>query len=361
MKEKIERIAQYVVLSIICLIVLGGVGVTCYLLNGISSAEGNTMIEADMVPGPILPPDSVSTDADSSSAVSLTSPPTHTIYPSVFPTQSSDVFVFISSAPSESPVVTNTVDSEEVVNTTRAVDVVLTHKPKSAMDTDMCGKSLIEEALPHARIPDIMEAVFELYRGQYSRNSEESIYVLPEGYRHTDVILSIENEYRYLLYRLPFCKYSTGDDSDAISVYCEPGVTEDSEKIYGYADSILKDLKIDSSVTQKEAIGRINKWICDNKEYDYSDDPPSRGSVYYSLTGDKGICTNYALAFQTLCLSAGIECHYYNSPSMRHAWNKVYFSDGTYRWVDVCWNDVEGKETRYLLITDEQLLKDHIL
>lgn len=85
-----------------------------------------------------------------------------------------------------------------------------------------------------------------------------------------------------------------------------------------------------------------------------------------------------------LCLGAGIECHYYPSKTMNHAWNLVYFDDGTSYWVDVCWNDVQYQlpngtivETSvsngvpsasvkrlresYLLITTEKLLIDHTL
>ena len=134
------------------------------------------------------------------------------------------------------------------------------------------------------------------------------------------------------------------DTMDAVSIECQ---------------RILQGLNINSNTTQKEAIIRINRYLCENSYYEY-DESKRDGYPYASIMNEGKVCHNYALAFQMLCLHAGIECEYYASDTMNHAWNKVYCSDGTYYWVDVCWND--GKDiTKYLLLTTEQLLTTHSL
>ena len=106
-------------------------------------------------------------------------------------------------------------------------------------------------------------------------------------------------------------------------------------------------------------------------------------SVYYAVFAPGANCYSYSMAFQMFCMVAGIECHYYPSQTMNHAWNIVYLGDMMF-WVDVTWNDVkyqlpdgtvveasvenglsaakvEKLRTSYLLIITEQLLEDHTL
>ena len=138
-----------------------------------------------------------------------------------------------------------------------------------------------------------------------------------------------------------------------------------------------------------DAIYLINNYICESRVYGYGNFQYNTAeyrysSTYYSIFAREANCYNYAIAFQMLCLGCGIECHYYPSQTMNHAWNQVYFDDGNSFWVDTCWNDAQYKfsngtivETSvangvpadkvkkyremYLMITTEQLLKDHTL
>ena len=50
----------------------------------------------------------------------------------------------------------------------------------------------------------------------------------------------------------------------------------------------------------------------------------------------KGVCTDYAFLFQTLCEGAGIECSSISNTT--HRWNEVVI-DGQPLEIDVCWND----------------------
>ena len=67
------------------------------------------------------------------------------------------------------------------------------------------------------------------------------------------------------------------------------------------------------------------------------------------------------MAFQALCLAAGIECEYIEVLEMNHAWNKVTFSDGSHLWVDTTWNDCHMDAERYLLLTDAEMAETHQL
>ena len=228
----------------------------------------------------------------------------------------------------------------------------------TAMETDKCGTSLLEKALPHAMIYDVMTGILNLYHQHPAQYSNESLYIMPKDVHYIKVQQALIGPYRYIGGQLPYAANQDGN----IRVWYIPELDAKVNIAYQKAYSVLKELGINNNMTQKEAITRINNWLCDNKNYDYAaiDDISRRDtSIYNSMMGRKGICENYAVAFQILCLAAGIECHYYGSSSMNHGWNKVYFSDGSYRWVDVTWNDSENNRTKYLLITDDQLLKDH--
>lgn len=237
---------------------------------------------------------------------------------------------------------------------------------KSAMETDLCGESLIEKILPHAKYSELMTLIFDLYHSHYAEDDYDSKIVLPDGMHYVQAQQSFFGPYRYIGENIHFIGGNSPDGKPTVRVYCKAREDEEAQIVYSEAQKILKQLNIDNTTTQKEAITRINSWLCKQKEYDYAalDDVTRRNSsMFYSLFNKEGVCANYAVAFQILCLSAGIECHYYSSSSMNHAWNKVYFSDGSYRWVDVTWNDNDNpaKWSKYLLITDEQLLKDHTL
>lgn len=232
---------------------------------------------------------------------------------------------------------------------------------KSTSQTDMCVKSLLEKPLPHAANYDMMKVVLDMYHNQYGRYDDEGLYKVANELEYAKLQTSLLTSYHYIAYSLVFYGTIAPDGSPAFRVWYDSEVGAQNEQAYIYARQILNELGIDSSITQKDAIVKINDWICKHKSYDYSilDNPELvDGSIYTSFMSEKGVCANYAVEFQVLCLMSGIECHYYASSKMNHAWNKVVFSDGSHLWVDVTWNDTDNT-TKYLLITDEQLLKDH--
>ena len=259
---------------------------------------------------------------------------------------------------------TTTVEGYEIYFCTRCGNERRISLPiLKAVDVDKCGESLIGKVLPHAPYSEFTRLVFDRWNRQLSQKESyaEGLIRLPgtkEDYWTT--IRTWETPYRYITNPFPYTTYIT-DTKEYAEFYCWASEKEYAEQqaVYQRVKEILTELGIDNTVTQKEAIIRINNWICDYKYYQSSDER-NHDDTHFSLFRQDGVCHNYALAFQVLCLGAGIECHYYSSNTMNHAWNKVYFSDGSYLWVDCTWND-SSKPNRYLLISTEQLLKDHSL
>ena len=140
-----------------------------------------------------------------------------------------------------------------------------------------------------------------------------------------------------------------------------------TEKIYPYLEQNLtySDAYYEANISaglyngmsEKEAVKAINSWIC--KKLSYSE---SNSDAATAVKTGKGNCAAYAMLFEGMCTNAGIQNRYHsgfaNNGSFvgAHAWNSVYL-DGTWYYVDVCWNDTTNN--KYLLISEEQINKDH--
>lgn len=257
---------------------------------------------------------------------------------------------------------------------------------KTAKETDMCGPSLLNKPMKHAQYGDIVQQLFDRVALKPTQKESFALGVIkcPDTIAMNTFWTWWNDTYKYAAYLYWYTSYQYDDPArdSGFLIWGDDKIYQEEQDCYNEVYRILAELKIDSSVTQYEAIVRINNYLCENRYYEY-DSSKKDGSVRNSIFGPSGVCHNYALAFQMLCLGAGIECHYYSSNTMSHAWNKVYFSDGSFYWVDVCWNDVRyiinGKEvetsvengvpaakvkelrSRYLLITTEQLLKNHTM
>lgn len=255
-----------------------------------------------------------------------------------------------------------------------------------AMYTDMCGVSLINQPLPHdphyALISEFFKAIRAGYDEDEAREQANRI-LLSDGVTFNEVFSWFGNRYRYASTLYWYTMYRYDDKPTEVLFWGDDEAWAEMNAVQAEVTRILKELKIDNTVTQYEAIQRINNYICESMYYQQNPDCRD-GSVIHSMTGEWGVCHNYALKFQMLCLGAGIECEYYSSNTMNHAWNKVIFSDGTSYWVDVCWNDAQYKfsngtvvetsvtngvpektvkriRSRYLLIDTSTLLQDHTL
>ena len=140
-----------------------------------------------------------------------------------------------------------------------------------------------------------------------------------------------------------------------------------TEKIYPYLEQNLtySDAYYEANISaglyngmsEKEAVKAINKWICNKISYS-----ESNSDAATAIKTGKGNCAAYAMLFEGMCTNAGIQNRYHsgfaNNGSFvgAHAWNSVYL-DGTWYYVDVCWNDTTNN--KYLLISEDQINKDH--
>lgn len=100
----------------------------------------------------------------------------------------------------------------------------------------------------------------------------------------------------------------------------------------------------DNEVTDWDKIISANKIICENIIYspavkagDKSAAGGKNQSLYSVLMTEDAVCAGYALTFDAMANALGIDT--YTVISKTHAWNAAAFSDGSYYFVDVCWND----------------------
>lgn len=98
-----------------------------------------------------------------------------------------------------------------------------------------------------------------------------------------------------------------------------------------------------------EKVLAINKYLSKILTYDESvvDKPWTENMQSFTdfcVLGDKAVCAGYAEAFQSMCLSVGIECYYVTGyvkqgkEKVYHAWNQVILNGITY-YIDPCWSD----------------------
>ena len=257
--------------------------------------------------------------------------------------------------------------------------------------TEYCGSSLLGKALPHTTYYQYMIPAMDRYATCKTREEAlaAGMVAMPPLSERDAFIAEYRTVYRYLYYFLP---YSVITDENSGTCQFLAWSPEEQNKLlqecYQEVYRILDSLGINGKTSKYDAIYRINDYLCEAKHYQsgFDQDLSSyhNNSTYFSIFAPGANCYNYSIAFQMLCLGAGIECHYYPSKTMNHAWNLVYFDDGTSYWVDLCWNDaqyqfadgrvvetsvangvpaasVERLRKQYLLITTEKLLKDHTL
>ena len=99
----------------------------------------------------------------------------------------------------------------------------------------------------------------------------------------------------------------------------------------------------------------VNNWLCDHMTYDLN---------YYrtrdALLIGRGRCQGYANAYKNLMNTAGIPTDYISGygKGQSHGWNRVLIN-GAYYYVDVTWNDTSGNYSKYLLMSEADINRDH--
>ena len=159
-------------------------------------------------------------------------------------------------------------------------------------------------------------------------------------------------------------------DLSAISDVCilESEITIESTVAKGWDENLdeimaairlaVKEAGIVDGMPQVEAIIRINKFLCSNLVY--GENVECR-TIRGALINRRAVCVGYTLAFQYIAQYCGINAVYVHGYAGKtpHAWNGVYFSDGTYLEVDVTMNDLSGYKEKFLLVTSKEMALLH--
>lgn len=145
------------------------------------------------------------------------------------------------------------------------------------------------------------------------------------------------------------------------------------------ANSIISQIII-ADMKDWERVLKIHDYLCetvtyDLKNYENHTVPKESYSVIGALKNQTAVCNGYALAFELLCETLGIECDFIGGTADNgdgsgyddHAWNQVKLDNKWYN-IDVTWDDpiIENstdkkdyKSYDYFLISDSELYADH--
>lgn len=269
------------------------------------------------------------------------------------------------------------------------LEVLLPHLQNTAAAYEYCGDSLYGKVLPSVPNSTLYQKVFDTILNAQEGGSVtiflpgKHVPDYPETYIDTEINYWRKSVYRYIecsIERVLLSDYDAPPGTTRITFEYTAAQAEYLRDAQRIARRILNELGITNTTTKLEAIYLFNEYICNRITGTYDD---RNGDFWYSMSTRKGVCTNYSYLFQALCLEAGIDCHFYDCEDLNvnHAWNKVYFDDGSFLWVDVTWNDqtymmpdgsivdapqaglpyetVIAVRNKYLLIDTETLLKDH--
>lgn len=146
----------------------------------------------------------------------------------------------------------------------------------------------------------------------------------------------------------------------AIVLHYLDGITDAMNSALQHeVDRIVAESPKDS---EAEQIKYFHDYICNTCEYSYTG--ISTGTAYGALLDKRAVCQGYAHAMQMLLSRAGYDCVTVIGlmGDMYHKWNYVKLSDGSWRAIDVTWDDPDGlDEPRYdyYLLTDDEMEPDH--
>lgn len=132
------------------------------------------------------------------------------------------------------------------------------------------------------------------------------------------------------------------------------GITENSpdyDKVLAIYQYVTSQIRYDDYMAS----------LSGNDLSDYVGVVPFPAEINFALTYKKGVCFEYALLFQALCCSLGVNCYTVDGRAAggEHIWNIVEV-DGAYYHADPTWD--AGKEPaqyRYFLISDRKIQADH--
>lgn len=128
-------------------------------------------------------------------------------------------------------------------------------------------------------------------------------------------------------------------------------------------DNIISSI-ITPTMTDDEKVKAVHDYIITNAKYDTS-------SIYYSdydlLSEGKSVCNGYSLLTYNMLnkLNIPVKLVFGSSDSQSHVWNMVKLGDYWFH-LDTTWDDPMPDRDNiasynYYLLTDEEILKDHVI
>ncbi|MCR5179512.1 MAG: hypothetical protein K6C95_11100 [Lachnospiraceae bacterium] len=144
--------------------------------------------------------------------------------------------------------------------------------------------------------------------------------------------------------------YKTNEDKAADIRNSRYYTTAEQEAQVNAAIGPALDGIIEEGMTDKQKVGAIYKYICDNVAYDYSSSSDFiRYTAYGALINGKSVCQGFSMLFYRMALMEGIDARVVSGYGKNggsggnHAWNCVKLGD-VYYLCDATW---DSKKTNY--------------
>lgn len=130
------------------------------------------------------------------------------------------------------------------------------------------------------------------------------------------------------------------------------------DNINSLVNTIVAEAESKSSDSEK--VRYINLKMLELFDYDYTLQNKGSDLVSAALNQNKILCFGYACIFETLCTKVGLNADVIvgRTPYGTHSWNSVQV-DGETKYVDVCWNETAKTNETYLLMSSDEISKDH--
>ena len=132
---------------------------------------------------------------------------------------------------------------------------------------------------------------------------------------------------------------------------------DDFVKAQEFAAQVVQELGINENTTVYDACDKLNAYLCNRLWYDYDNRNSELG---IAIDTGAAICHVYSTLFQSCAQKCGIKCEYINDRQMNHAYNRITFSDGTVKYIDVTWNDQGAKKQhKYFMLDRDEFIQLH--
>ena len=100
--------------------------------------------------------------------------------------------------------------------------------------------------------------------------------------------------------------------------------SQNGQKLYSTSMDILNKANLSQYTNVDDKYYAIFDWVATNIKYD----DEHAYSYEYSIVTKKGVCADYAAAYQYLCLLAGLENRIVDNGDVTHEWNVIKTSSG---------------------------------